>query len=161
MSFREKITPQDASKIAGVAPRTLARWADKGKIQCYRTLGNHRRYYHSEIVQMFSETKEKQYGAMDVGRTAAKISEIKDEIKRSFAKHVKDGRIATRVTDDKLIVEFRNLTPRKRTSSHTLEDLHSLVKSYGGKVGDGHYFEIPLKNQKSQGVNTENKSPES
>lgn len=33
-------------------PRTLARWADSGRIGYFRTLGGHRRYYEDEVLAL-------------------------------------------------------------------------------------------------------------
>ncbi|WP_353813095.1 helix-turn-helix domain-containing protein, partial [Moorena sp. SIO1G6] len=41
------LTPTEAQKRYGYNPKTLARWADAGKIQCIRSPGGHRRYLAS------------------------------------------------------------------------------------------------------------------
>ena len=37
------LTPGQAAQQAGVNPKTIARWADKGLLAATRTLGGHRR----------------------------------------------------------------------------------------------------------------------
>lgn len=37
------LTPGQAAQQAGVDPKTIARWADKGLLTATRTLGGHRR----------------------------------------------------------------------------------------------------------------------
>lgn len=37
------LTPGQAAQMAGVDPKTIARWADKGLLAATRTLGGHRR----------------------------------------------------------------------------------------------------------------------
>ena len=39
----------------GVRPPTVTRWAKKGKLSPFRTLGGHRRYRASEIKQLLEE----------------------------------------------------------------------------------------------------------
>ncbi|EGJ31082.1 MULTISPECIES: IS607 family transposase [Moorena] len=46
------LTPTEAQKRYGYNPKTLARWADAGKIQCIRSPGGHRRYLASSIDRL-------------------------------------------------------------------------------------------------------------
>jgi excisionase family DNA binding protein len=50
---------KEASKMLGVSTKTLRRWDNSGKIKTFRTEGNHRRIYESEIrrLQKKPETK--------------------------------------------------------------------------------------------------------
>ena len=43
------LTPSEVAAIFRVDPKTVARWAETGKISAIRTLGGHRRYSASEI----------------------------------------------------------------------------------------------------------------
>ena len=43
------LLPQEAAAMFLVHPKTLARWADKGRLTTVRTVGNRRRYYHHEV----------------------------------------------------------------------------------------------------------------
>ncbi|WP_424101909.1 helix-turn-helix domain-containing protein [Moorena producens] len=43
------MTPQQAQQRFGFHPKTLARWADEGKITCNRSPGGHRRYLLSSL----------------------------------------------------------------------------------------------------------------
>lgn len=45
----ELLTPAEAAAIFRVDPKTVARWAETGKLSSIRTLGGHRRYSASEI----------------------------------------------------------------------------------------------------------------
>lgn len=49
------LQPWEAAQILGVDPKTLARWAQLGKIGSTRTLGGHRRYRESEIRKISSD----------------------------------------------------------------------------------------------------------
>jgi excisionase family DNA binding protein len=39
----------EAAALLFVSPRTVARWAEEGKIPCTRTLGRHRRFAVADI----------------------------------------------------------------------------------------------------------------
>ena len=60
MSHMERATPEPAeylsraavAAIFQVAPSTVTRWADEGKLACVRTLGGHRRYAKEGVVQL-------------------------------------------------------------------------------------------------------------
>jgi len=43
------ITRREAAELFGVHPKTIARWADAGKLTIHRTLGGQRRYVRSEV----------------------------------------------------------------------------------------------------------------
>jgi putative resolvase len=52
MHEQRVFSPKQASKILGVSTKTLQRWDNAGKIQTFRTKGNHRRIYESEILKL-------------------------------------------------------------------------------------------------------------
>jgi excisionase family DNA binding protein len=43
------LTPQEVATMFRVDPKTVTRWAKAGKLTSIRTLGNHRRYYETEV----------------------------------------------------------------------------------------------------------------
>ena len=43
------LTPAEVATIFGVAPKTVTRWAQAGKLAAYRTLGGHRRYLRADV----------------------------------------------------------------------------------------------------------------
>ena len=45
----EWISTKETTRMLGVAPTTLRRWADEGKLVCQRTAGGHRRFLRSSI----------------------------------------------------------------------------------------------------------------
>ncbi len=45
----EIMTPREAAALFKVNPKTLTRWADEGKVPCFKTLGGHRRFYRADI----------------------------------------------------------------------------------------------------------------
>ena len=46
------ISTKETTRILGVAPTTLRRWADEGKLVCQRTAGGHRRFLRSSIESL-------------------------------------------------------------------------------------------------------------
>lgn len=45
-------TPKEVAQIFNVHPRSVSRWADRGKLAFYRTPGGERRYYADPIDEM-------------------------------------------------------------------------------------------------------------
>lgn len=44
------LSPGQAARILGVSPKTVARWANNGRIPCVVTLGGHRRFRADAIA---------------------------------------------------------------------------------------------------------------
>lgn len=51
-----------ASRMVGVGPDTLRRWADTGKVQSYQTPGGHRRFLRSSLEAMINAPRRQRYG---------------------------------------------------------------------------------------------------
>src|SRR5687767_5570453 len=49
------LTLRQACQLAGVAPITLRRWTNEGKLNCLRTIGGSRRFRSSEILAAFGQ----------------------------------------------------------------------------------------------------------
>jgi excisionase family DNA binding protein len=49
------LTPAEVSQIFRVDPKTVTRWARSGRISSLKTLGGHRRYPKSEILQVLQD----------------------------------------------------------------------------------------------------------
>jgi len=45
----ELLTPGEVGRLFRVDPKTVARWAQEGKIRSIRTLGGHRRFRLSDV----------------------------------------------------------------------------------------------------------------
>lgn len=45
------LTPSEVAKRFGVHPKTVSRWAAAGKLRNIRTLGGHRRFRTSEVLE--------------------------------------------------------------------------------------------------------------
>ncbi len=50
-----------ASRLVGVGPDTLRRWADSGKVQSYQTPGGHRRFLRSSLEAMINAPRRSRY----------------------------------------------------------------------------------------------------
>lgn len=49
------LVPSEVAAIFRVDPKTVTRWAQAGKIPSVRTLGRHRRYRVSEVLEKLRE----------------------------------------------------------------------------------------------------------
>ena len=52
------LTPKEVAQRVHVNPKTVTRWAKAGKLTAIRTLGGHRRYRESEVLERLREYKE-------------------------------------------------------------------------------------------------------
>ena len=52
------LTPKEVAQRFHVTPKTVTRWAKAGKLTAIRTLGGHRRYRESEVLERLREYKE-------------------------------------------------------------------------------------------------------
>ncbi|KTF03555.1 MULTISPECIES: BldC family transcriptional regulator [Trueperella] len=48
------MTPAEVAALFRVDPKTVARWADSGKLPSIRTLGGHRRFPRKEVMERAS-----------------------------------------------------------------------------------------------------------
>lgn len=46
------MTPAEVAQAFKVDPKTVTRWAKSGKLSSIRTLGNHRRYSTTEVLDL-------------------------------------------------------------------------------------------------------------
>lgn len=49
------LRPEEASRILNITQQSLINWTNKGKIECIRTKGNHRRFLLSSIIPFVSD----------------------------------------------------------------------------------------------------------
>lgn len=68
-----------ASKLVGVGPDTLRRWADGGQVQAYQTPGGHRRFLRSSLEAMINAPRRHRY---DVERLADASGTIVGDVHR-------------------------------------------------------------------------------
>jgi excisionase family DNA binding protein len=48
------LTPSEVAALFRVDPKTVTRWAKAGKISAIRTLGGHRRFRESEVLELLA-----------------------------------------------------------------------------------------------------------
>jgi len=46
------LTPSEVAALFRVDPKTVTRWAKAGKLSAIRTLGGHRRFRESEVLEL-------------------------------------------------------------------------------------------------------------
>ena len=68
-----------ASRLVGVGPDTLRRWADTGKVQSYTTPGGHRRFLRSSLESMINAPRRHRYG---IGQLADSAQTMAGEVHR-------------------------------------------------------------------------------
>lgn len=52
MENSKYMRPFEVAALFEVHPRTVARWADRGKFTAVKTPGGHRRYIREEVVEL-------------------------------------------------------------------------------------------------------------
>lgn len=52
------LTPAEVAALFRVDPKTVTRWAKAGKLASIRTLGGHRRYRESEVLELLNGVSE-------------------------------------------------------------------------------------------------------
>ena len=72
-----------ASRLVGVAPDTLRRWADSGKVESFVTPGGHRRFLRSALEGMMNAPRRHRYG---VERLTGSAGTISGEVHRRMAR---------------------------------------------------------------------------
>lgn len=76
------LTLGEASRILGVDPDTLRRWADRGKVDVFQTPGGHRRFLRSSIEAMLPRPR-------TVRRSLSALGEPPDRIAAEFRRRVR------------------------------------------------------------------------
>ena len=63
----------EASRLLGVAPQTLRRWSDDGRISAFTTPGGHRRYRRASLEQMIAEHPPARPSLLGAGLTRGRL----------------------------------------------------------------------------------------
>lgn len=72
-----------ASRLVGVSPDTLRRWADSGRIESFVTPGGHRRFLRSALEAMMNAPRRHRYG---VDRLTGSAGTISGDVHRRMAR---------------------------------------------------------------------------
>ena len=51
------LTPREVAALFAVDSRTVARWANEGRLSTVRTLGGHRRFYAEEVFRLLGQPR--------------------------------------------------------------------------------------------------------
>ncbi len=54
----EILSPAQVAKLFHVDPKTVARWANSGKLPALRTLGGHRRFLRKDVEALWHALRE-------------------------------------------------------------------------------------------------------
>ena len=73
------LTPKEVAQRFHVNPKTVTRWAKAGKLTAIRTLGGHRRYRESEVLERLREYKES--GSQLIKRQTQRMADKNDDMK--------------------------------------------------------------------------------
>jgi excisionase family DNA binding protein len=137
-----------ASRLVGVGPDTLRRWADTGTVQSYQTPGGHRRFLRSSLEAMINAPRRQRYGVErlpDSQRTMA--GELSRRVRRTgFAGQPWQARLSVEQRDDfrrwgqrtfQLVIEY--VAASKRAERQLLLDeaerMGALYGSEASKAG--------------------------
>jgi excisionase family DNA binding protein len=77
------LTLGEASRILGVDPDTLRRWADSGKIEVFTTPGGHRRFMRASIDAMLPRPRQARRQSLSA------LGEAPDRVSAEFRKRVR------------------------------------------------------------------------
>ncbi len=73
-----------ASRLVGVGPDTLRRWADTGKVQSYVTPGGHRRFHRASLEEMVNAPRQQHRYGLD--RLVDSAGTIRGEVHRRMVR---------------------------------------------------------------------------
>lgn len=89
---RDWLSLGPASRLLGVDPDTLRRWADTGKVDAWTTPGGHRRFNRRSLERLASGRRPARASLTGLGATPARLSRA---YRRSYAEPPTDGRPLT------------------------------------------------------------------
>ncbi len=73
----ERLPLGEASRLLGVDPDTLRRWADDGRVPAFRTPGGHRRFERAVLERLVASRRAgPDHGLTSLGSTAERLSEL-------------------------------------------------------------------------------------
>jgi excisionase family DNA binding protein len=136
-----------ASRLVGVGPDTLRRWADSGKVQSYQTPGGHRRFLRSSLEAMINAPRRQRYGVDRLPDSAQTMAgELHRRIARTgYAGQPWQARLTAEQRDDfrrwgqrtfNLVIEY--VASAKRAEREVLlEEAQKMGGLYGGEASRG------------------------
>jgi excisionase family DNA binding protein len=136
-----------ASRLVGVGPDTLRRWADSGKVQSYQTPGGHRRFLRSSLEAMINAPRRQRYGVDRLPDSAQSMAgELHRRIARTgYAGHPWQARLTAEQRDDfrrwgqrtfNLVIEYV-ASAKRAERAVLLEEAQKMGGLYGGEASRG------------------------
>lgn len=68
------LTLGEASRLLGVAPETLRRWADRGRVPSFVTMGGHRRFSRRAMLGLLPAERERRPRLSELGTSAERLA---------------------------------------------------------------------------------------
>lgn len=68
------LTLGEASRLLGVAPETLRRWSDRGRVASFTTVGGHRRFSRQALLQLLPAARERRPSLAQLGTSPEKMT---------------------------------------------------------------------------------------
>jgi excisionase family DNA binding protein len=133
-----------ASRLVGVGPDTLRRWADTGRVQSYQTPGGHRRFLRSSLEAMINAPRRQRYAIDRLTSSAQTMAgELHRRIRRTgYAGQPWQARLSAEQRDEfrrwgqrtfQLVVEYVGAS--KRTERQLLlEEAEKMGALYGAEA---------------------------
>jgi excisionase family DNA binding protein len=69
----EWVTLGEASRMLGIAPATLRRWSDAGRVRAFTTPGGHRRYRRSALERLIPTDRSERPSLVRSGMTTSRV----------------------------------------------------------------------------------------
>jgi excisionase family DNA binding protein len=133
-----------ASRLVGVGPDTLRRWADSGKVQSYQTPGGHRRFLRSSLEAMINAPRRHRYGMERLADSAGTmVGELHRRMQRAgYSGQPWQSRLSAEQRDDfrrwggktfNLVIEY--VAASKRAERQLLlEEAEKMGALYGAEA---------------------------
>ena len=84
-----------ASRMVGVDPDTLRRWADSGRVEAYATPGGHRRFRRADLERIVATRRPARRSLSTLGATPARLA-------RAYARSYRASEVLSSPTYDDL-----------------------------------------------------------
>ncbi len=68
------LTLGEAGRLLGVAPETLRRWSDRGRVPSFVTVGGHRRFSRQAILKLLPSDRERRPRLAQLGTSPARMT---------------------------------------------------------------------------------------
>ena len=136
----------EASELLGIAPGTLRRWADEGRVGVFTTPGGHRRFSRSALRSLLPAERTRRPDLARLGASAERISRAYRP-RRSRARQSTDAWLSSLSEDDRaefrtrgralvaLLVEHLDATDSQLRATR-LQEAARLAAEYGRSAAD-------------------------